>query len=781
MADIVFKGTQLKDAPASNNLSKPKVDEGKPKVEAKPNTKLSNWDEQIAPILDEFPDYKKVFNYANSKHIMRAVNGRYDKQMYDLKSSDPKAYDLFKKFKDNSWALANELKKKDFSNPQSIALINKYQKNADAYFDDIQKGFSEDKKKAYVMNDKAQLLTAKEYEKYKQEPEVSKESSTTAKAVKDAYNELVADYETPFVSKAYQKLKGQDTYFRDKGVELIAPITKSWTATTLQRLGEKGTDADTNTDGYDLVNDTLKHIGKYKTTLDPQLSKKDQADANSILKQLNGKTNEQKYKILKDNAKVINGMVGRMGYYGNAKVFNQYRNSSIGKDTDFYPAGKTRGKSQMDYFNMSQQNGVIDNHINVFRNFREGDSKVRLDALGKIKYDYQNVKDAFGYTDLNKKQTGAAFDALVDEQGHIRSFDAWMKQLGNEFTTTTVLKDQWGYEQKFTENAEGLSKFYNAIGGVTDPDYFVSDYNTRGNLYSQSTGDQKQLREDMAKDRQRQSSANAKQRQVFMEAYKNFKKAYKKSFDMVNVKNVYDATLMDIGFGDERNQALDYHGVNLSVNKDLRLKETSGPKQENVNKIFNLMIDANGKVNEEDITLFNNNEVKSGLNAIQEDELDGYRTRNEETLKNFLKDKNDHITVTFLRNTNVPGQSAYKFYNPETKKSMVLMAPQSMLGSKGIKEDLYTKTGRDPLDFTFQLKGELTMPTVRNDEGKPAYISAALKYDKTEDAYYGLTEIYNSQGKKTFHRYEIPMGSAISVSAAQKNYMDFLTKYRNRF
>jgi hypothetical protein len=777
MVDFLYKPSS-NTQPAGKTEVKPEV---KPKTEVKPNAKLSNWDEQIAPVLDENPELKKVFNYSTSKHIMRAVNGRYDKQMHELKTDDPKAYALFKKFKDNSWALANELKKKDFGNKQSIDLINKYTDNANAYFDDIQKSFSEDKKRAYVMNDKAQLLTAKDYEKYKQDPEVSKEASNTAKVIKEGIEDLVADYETPNVSKAYQKLKGQDSYFRDKGVNLISPITKSWTATTLQRLGEKGTDADTNNDGFDLINDSLKHIGKYKTTLDPQLSKKDQADANSILKQLNGKNNEQKYKILKDNAKVINGMVGRMGYYGNAKVFNQYRNSSIGKDTDFYPAGKTRGKSQMDYFNMSQQNNVIDTHINNFRNFREGDSKVRLDALGKIKYDYQNVKDAFGYTDLNKKQTGAAFDALVDEQGHIRSFDAWMKQLGNEFTTTTVLKDQWGYEQKFSENTEGLSKFYNAISGSTDPDYFVSDYNTRGNLYSQSLGDQKQLRGDMAKDRERQSSANAKQRQVFMEAYKNFKKAYKKSFDMVNVKNVYDSTLMDIGFGDERNQALEYKGVNLSVNKDLRLKETSGPKQENVNKIFNLMIDANGEVDIENIALFDNAKVKQGLNAINEDDLDDAKKLNEKTLKDFLQDKNEHINVTFLRNTNVPGQSAYKFYNPETKKSMVLVAPQSMLGNKGIKEDLYTKTGRDPLDFTFQLKGELTMPTVRNDEGKPAYISAALKYDKTEDAYYGLTEIYNSQGKKTFHRYEIPMGSAISVSAAQKNYMDFLTKYRNRF
>ena len=73
-------------------------------------------------------------------------------------------------------------------------------------------------------------------------------------------------------------------------------------------------------------------------------------------------------------------MTGRMGYYGNAKVFSQYRNSSIGKDTDFYP-NASMGKTQLDYYNMAQENGVIDNHRRTFRDFKEADKNVRTNAL----------------------------------------------------------------------------------------------------------------------------------------------------------------------------------------------------------------------------------------------------------------------------------------------------------------------------------------------------------------------------------------------------------------
>jgi hypothetical protein len=177
--------------------------------------------------------------------------------------------------------------------------------------------------------------------------------------------------------------------------------------------------------------------------------------------------------------------------------------------------------------------------------------------------------------------------------------------------------------------------------------------------------------------------------------------------------------------------------------------------------------------------VFSNADIKSGLNAVQKSDLVDYKKYNEKVLKDFLKKDNDHVTMTFYRNTNVSGQSAYQFYNPKTKESMMVYAPKEMLGEKGIKEDLFTKTGRDPLDFTFKAKGELTMPLLNDKQGKPAYKSAALKYDKEKDSYIGEIWDYNSEGKLKRKVYEIPYGSAISVNDAQRNFLDLLNKYKN--
>jgi hypothetical protein len=106
----------------------------------------------------------------------------------------------------------------------------------------------------------------------------------------------------------------------------------------------------------------------------------------------------------------------------------------------------------------------------------------------------------------------------------------------------------------------------------------------------------------------------------------------------------------------------------------------------------------------------------------------------------------------------------------------MVYAPQEMLGKQGIKEDLFTKTGRDPLDFTFKAKGQLDMPIFNDKNNKPAYKSAALKYDKERDAYIGEIWDYNSEGFLKSKIYEIPYGSAISVNDAQKTFLDFLAK-----
>ena len=759
---LILTATDIKKpgTPALDKSGTPGKIESKDKV-----AKLSNWDSEIAPIIDEHPELKKTINFKTSKPMMRAVNGRYDNVMGQLREDDPKAYENFKKFKNSSVAMANELKKINTGGFSPENLF-KYQKDAMAYFDDIEKSYAYNKNKRFAMNSEGHMMTRDQYDKWDQTPRVSRDkASTTAKVVYDpsGEQEIVADYETPNVSSGYKKLKNIDQHYKNQGLDLIQPITKSWIATSLQRIDTKKPVADRDSSALNMNIDILSHIGKYKTTGDPDLAAGDQQTANNILKQIRGKDRNEQLQLLKSYSDKINGMAGRMGYYGNASIYNKYKNGYIGKTLDYYPQSKD--KDRTDYYNQTQENGVIDRTINNYRQFRGVNKDIRVQTRELTNSKWKEISDAFGY-DLKKSQFDLAMDQLVDENGNIVSYKTWsnnLRKIKDPTNHAYSTADTPLFGSNFQKQKQGL-KMKSALGQIWEQNksYHLGGW---GNLNTDLLPLGYTDREDVEAD--------------LVGIYNNLKKAYKKNFDNVKTSTVYSATLMDAGFGNERNQAMEYRGVSLAVDKNMRLKATEGPKQENINKVFGLLFDENGNVDKENVTLFSNKDIKDGLNAVQAGELKEQRKKNDGILKDFLKKDNDNVTMTFYRNTNVSGQAAYQFYNTKTKESMMVYAPKSMLGKNGVKEDLFTKTGRDPLDFTFKAKGELTMPQLNDKEGKPAYESAALKYDKENDSYIGEIWDYNSEGNLKKKVIEYPYGSAISVNDVQKKFLEFLGDYRN--
>jgi hypothetical protein len=759
MADLVFKAAQ-----EQSGSEKPKIKtEAKAAVTEKASASLSNWDAQIAPIIDQNPQLKQIFNYKDTKHIMRAVNGRYDNIMGQLKEDDPKAYESFKLFKSNSLAVANELKK--FNTPAfNPKAFDQYAKDANAYFNKIVDTYDYDKGKKFAMNSEGHMMTREQYDKWDQTPKVSTSKySTDAKVVynNELFKNLVADYETPNVSSAYSKLKNIDKHYRDQGLSLIQPITNSWVSTSLQRIDLKRPKADEDNAALNLNEDILSHISKHKTILDPSLAKRDQGIANNILKQLSGKSRNEKLQLLKTYSDKITDMSSRMGYYGNAVIYNKYKTSVIGTTQDYYPNSNIKGKSRLDYFNQTQENGIIDRTINNYREFRGVDTKIRLKTLDMTQSKWKAVTDGLGI-DLNKNQFDAAMNELIDENGNIASFDKWKKNLSVPASFNTNAKQMEGFVRngRYVTPGNGAS----ILDGIFEQNKNI--HLTWKGGYNNLPGG-RTTKEDANKD--------------LIAVYNGLKKVYKKTFDDVKANQVYAATLLDAGFGNNRNQALEYRGVDLSADGNMRLKATTGPKQENVNKIFSLLFDSNGNVNEEDVTIFGNKQIKEGLNALQKKDLEGQRELNESTLKTFLSKNNENVTMSFFRNTNIAGQAAYQFYNPKTKESMMVYVPKSKIGKDGVQEDLYMKTGRDPLEFTFQAKGELVMPILNNDKGKPAYTSAKLVYDRENDSYVGQYSIYNADGKIVPQKYTIPYGSAISVNDAQKNFFQFLSTNKNEF
>jgi hypothetical protein len=285
------------------------------------------------------------------------------------------------------------------------------------------------------MNPKGVFMTKEQYDIWDQTPKISKDkSSTTAKVVynEELFKDLVADYETSNVSKAYFKLKNVDKYYKEQGLKLIEPITKSWFSTSLQRIDIKHPNGKTDTAALNMITDALSFIGKHKTTQDPEFAARDQQTANNLLSQLRGKDRTEQLQLLKTYSEKINGIVGRMGYYGNATIYDKYKKGVIGQNLDYYPQGK--GKNRDDYYNETQENGIIDRTIFNYKQFREVDKDIRKQTKEFTNSKWKEISDRFGY-DLSKPQFDLAMNTLVDENGNIASYAAWKKNMFSQKDT----------------------------------------------------------------------------------------------------------------------------------------------------------------------------------------------------------------------------------------------------------------------------------------------------------------------------------------------------------
>ena len=165
--------------------------------------KINNWDKTYQPIIEEL-GWQKDLNYGNSKHIMRAVNGKYDNAMGQIKTEDPALYKKFKDFKNNSMSFANELA--NVKSTGNTDNLNKYHKSATLLFSEISAALDPAKNKKWAVDAEANVMSRKQYEHYNQGVEVGENSSISANMVFDQ-GEFKANYETWGTSAEYNKLK----------------------------------------------------------------------------------------------------------------------------------------------------------------------------------------------------------------------------------------------------------------------------------------------------------------------------------------------------------------------------------------------------------------------------------------------------------------------------------------------------------------------------------------------------------------------------------------------
>ena len=716
---------------------------------------VKEWDKNFQPIVEDLKLQDK-FNYGSSKHIMRAVNGRYDGVMKQLKTEDPAMYKIFDQFTNASKAFGQGLVTyKKTGNPDAI---NKYYKEATNLYDEIAEKFDYGNNKKWAVDANAQILTRKEYEKQNQDAHVSKKSSNSGRVVFDG-DELIAEYEKRGISPEYNKLVNQKNIWQSEIKKKAVPIINAWVNNTLQNIdATDATKADSNNNAWHLNVDLLKHVSQHGTVSNADLKESDKKLAMSIRKQMWNKDLAGQLNALKTNKAAIEGMSRRLGFYGSSKLLTTYKNT-VGSDVKFYP--NTNKKTNSEYANDDMDS--IEVMLNHYAEFKEIDSNFRNSAVKLSKNNWKTVVDESSL-DMNKKQFDIVMDAMVDEKGNISTYDKWKKSLQsvtdpsgnnayfldpNEMTMQHEIKrDAKGKPVK--QNVLGQLWEQNKTGNWNDPlQYFTGQTNREG------------VEEDLKA------------------LYNNVKKSYKLQFSNLKASHDYDNTMLLNGFGDNYNQVIGHVGIDLTVDKNLNLNSTTSKKQENANKIISLLKDQNGSFEDTGVTVFGESDIKEGLHAIQADELEGYQAQNEEKAKKFFKGDMSHVNMEFYRNTNIQGQVAYAFTNTNTKEQMVMFVPVDKVNKNGAAEDFYVNTTKSPLDFNFQAKGFKDM-AVYSKNNKPAYKKAQLTYDAEHNNYLGKMTYFDDKGNLQDFTWEIPYASAQTVKEATKTFDIILRNYSKK-
>jgi hypothetical protein len=715
---------------------------------------IKEWDKTFQPVIEDLKLQDK-FNYGSSKHIMRAVNGRYDGVMKQLKTEDPALYKKFQQFTTASKAFGQGLL--TYQKTGDPSSINKNWMDATTLFNDIANKLDYGQGKKWAVDSDANVLTRTQFEKNDQSAHASNKSSTNARAIFDG-DELLADYEKLGISPEYNKLKNINSVWQSEIKKKAVPIVSAWVSNSIQNIDSKNTSkADDNNNAWALNVDLLKHVSKYGTVSNSDIIEQDKKLAMSIRKQMWNKDLPGQLEVLRTNKDKLEGFSKRLGFYGSSKLLTTHEDK-VGKNIKFYP--NTTDKTNAQYANEDMDQ--ISSMLGHYKEFKEIDTKFRSSAVELTKNNWAEVKDRSGL-DLKKSQFDVVIDALVDKKGNISTYDKWKKSLSSVNDPDNNYYNPEGYTPIFGStfgNKEKL-KPVSALNQVYEQN---NDRATEGEKVHSMywiMGDSDEVRRE----------------ERLKKIYNDVKRGYKLQFSNLKASQDYDQSLLLNGFGNDWNKTIKHVGIDLSVDKDLKLNSTTSKKQENVNKIIGLLKDEDGSFENTGVTLFGNKEVKEGLHAIQKDELSDYQKQNETTAKNFFKGDMSHVTMEFFRNTNIPGQVAYSFYNTKNKQKMVMYVPADKVSKdKGIGEELYVNTAKSALDFNFQAKGFKDMKVYKVNN-KPAYQSARLTYDAEHDTYVGTMSYFDKDGNIQDYKHIIPSGQAMTVRGATETFNQFLSQY----
>jgi len=753
--DLAQKKPELfdnkKDVAASQSNLSVKNDTIQDKAKTDAYIKNSVWNTKYQPVIDK-AGFDGAINYSNSLHMMKAVNGRYDNILNSNDVSD-EAKQTIKTLKNSSIAAMDEMVKLT-TGKGDVKLFEKYRGNADKAEAVLKEQLGPKAGKNYVYDPDKKIITDKITFK-KNHQGVNKETReegydryTTTTGVGSGGSNPMAAYlqMKDYTERSMAQVRSQTN-----------PLVSAWTNNAINLLNSDDKaagriDPDNRTKTLAYAKDVLTFASKYGT----QTGKKGYDDeikvkAAKLLKGLNNKDLDfaETLDYLKKNTNgktnFITDIVKDLGYYGSNYLYKRHK-ATFNNDKYYQGAEKYWGKTDL----IDQE---ITNHETYVKNTKEDKKQAKIEA--RIEYgeiveeptDYTpmvsetgdflyNLFDKVGlvskaddkkraqYVSSVKKDT---FNAAISDDGEIRSYEQFIKNLGPEYKIQSGLAG----DRKIQTKQDYRDVVYNATKGFWDP--------KTNTLFYEDDDFNKVMRKN----------------------YNEIVKTYKRRFSKLNDPKKRET---DMGSGDTADLVLSHEYVNMELDKNNNMIHSGDYKGSNVNTIFNMMKTSENGINKQDVTLIPHNKIIMWSKASKE-KLNELKASNEETFNNFFKDKDlSEMKMVFDRHSSIPYHATYTFINQKTGKKLAMVAPANYIEKN---------------NETFWKNTTMTVPEAR-------FLKAGSVSLPDKDGYYKNAAIIQKDGiKVAVYKYldtdgvtkqeEIPIGD-VQIEVAQQQFKEYFDR-----
>ena len=702
------------------------IDLNEDKPAGKPSSKGSEttWNKQFQPLIDELKLDKDI-NYSNSLHMMRAINGRYDKLL--SADVDPKVKDLVKALKNSSFGAMNEIAKMK-TGGYNGETASKLFMNAAKADNELAAALDYSKNKGFVYDpDTKAIYDRKTFEKKTDNPVLEKEFTTQTGAGEGGVSRMAG----------YNQLKNYSDLMTKELRNKINPIVSTWTtnATHLLNADDRSAgkfDPDNRTKTYKLTVDILTHVQKYGTTTgNKEVDAQNKQKADQIIKTLwktEGFPNKMDVikKFTSGEENVIADMSKNLGFYGSNYIYQRHK-STLGSNKKYFTGNEK----------MADKLDDVDGLLNEFQTYKKEESGWRLSALQIAK-----TKD----NSLQGKEV--IYDNLLDKNGTIVDFDTWKNRLRTIKDPNAGRTMETGYGGMKTHGAT-MNVLKDVIEANMPSFNFAGQYN------------------NVMKDSKIPFYAEIDYQKMARSVYNDAVKTYKAKFSDLKFDKQIKGHARVVQFGNTKDYNMSYRSIDMSLDKNGYLKNTEGKKAENANVLFNIMRKPDGTIDTENITLLNDFNTKQGkYKNAKRDELSGMQDNNEAVFNDFFKGaKNDDVQITYVKNASLNYHGAYIFKNNETGKTMTMVAPNSVL--KEAKEPMFVNTFMSTSEYRFQQLGKRKLPDV--------------------DGMYKDAIIYDVNGIKTaswkfknkegdMEEFKLPIGD-VDIQTATKQFNDIMQDF----